>query len=159
MQTYLAINSILIQMTMGAAISENGVLTHIPIIGPYNTEHLVAFAYFFFFLCAMQCCLFLAVSQWHGLSTNYRKSINVVQSLAISLPQLQFTMIIIKTLAIVYIRTFLQRTLLYWQHDKAIWLSYLYTRTCHSDGTNMFIDTDLLLRDLKDFEQDTGFCR
>ncbi|KAL6458786.1 hypothetical protein MHYP_G00322580 [Metynnis hypsauchen] len=30
-------------ITMGAAISENGVLTHIPIIGPYNTEHLVTF--------------------------------------------------------------------------------------------------------------------
>lgn len=26
---------------MGAAISENGVLMHIPIIGPYNTERLV----------------------------------------------------------------------------------------------------------------------
>ena len=30
-------------MTMGAAISENGVLTHIPIIGPNNTERLVTF--------------------------------------------------------------------------------------------------------------------
>ncbi|XP_023119563.2 uncharacterized protein LOC111564304 [Amphiprion ocellaris] len=30
-------------MTMGVAISENGVVTHIPIIGPYNTEHLVTF--------------------------------------------------------------------------------------------------------------------
>ncbi len=30
-------------ITMGAAISENGVLTHIPIIGPYNTERLVTF--------------------------------------------------------------------------------------------------------------------
>ncbi|KAI7812952.1 hypothetical protein IRJ41_012596 [Triplophysa rosa] len=30
-------------ITMGAAISENGVLTHIPIIGPYNTECLVTF--------------------------------------------------------------------------------------------------------------------
>ena len=28
---------------MGAAISENGVLTHIPLIGPYNTERLVTF--------------------------------------------------------------------------------------------------------------------
>ncbi len=32
-------------ITMGAAISENGVLKHIPIIGPYNTEHLVTFLY------------------------------------------------------------------------------------------------------------------
>ncbi len=30
-------------ITMGAAISEIGVLTHIPIIGPYNTERLVTF--------------------------------------------------------------------------------------------------------------------
>ncbi|XP_044052938.1 uncharacterized protein LOC122876529 [Siniperca chuatsi] len=30
-------------ITMGCAISENGVLTHIPIIGPYNTERLVTF--------------------------------------------------------------------------------------------------------------------
>ncbi|KAM4592404.1 uncharacterized protein PAE49_011102 [Odontesthes bonariensis] len=30
-------------ITMGAAISENGVLTHIPLIGPYNTERLVTF--------------------------------------------------------------------------------------------------------------------
>ncbi len=30
-------------ITMGAAISENGVLKHIPIIGPYNTERLVIF--------------------------------------------------------------------------------------------------------------------
>jgi len=41
---------------------------------------------FCFFLCALQCCLFLSVSQWHGLSTNYStnsKSVNVnlVQSL------------------------------------------------------------------------------
>ena len=28
---------------MGAAISENGVLTHIPLFGPYNTERLVTF--------------------------------------------------------------------------------------------------------------------
>ena len=28
---------------MGAAISENGVLTHIPLIGPYNKERLVTF--------------------------------------------------------------------------------------------------------------------
>lgn len=28
---------------MCAAISENGVLTHIPVIGPYNTDHLLAF--------------------------------------------------------------------------------------------------------------------
>lgn len=32
-------------ITMGAAISENGVLTHIPIIRPYNTEFLVTFLY------------------------------------------------------------------------------------------------------------------
>ncbi|XP_044066956.1 uncharacterized protein LOC122883003 isoform X2 [Siniperca chuatsi] len=30
-------------ITMGCAISENGVLTHIPIFGPYNTERLVTF--------------------------------------------------------------------------------------------------------------------
>ncbi|CAK6982700.1 uncharacterized protein LOC122873078, partial [Scomber scombrus] len=30
-------------ITIGAAMSENGVLTHIPIIGPYNTERLVTF--------------------------------------------------------------------------------------------------------------------
>ncbi len=30
-------------ITMGAAISENGVLKHIPIIGPYKTERLVTF--------------------------------------------------------------------------------------------------------------------
>ncbi|KAI7790162.1 hypothetical protein IRJ41_011132 [Triplophysa rosa] len=30
-------------ITMSAAISKNGVLTHIPIIGPYNTERLVTF--------------------------------------------------------------------------------------------------------------------
>ncbi len=30
-------------ITMGAAISENGVLMHIPIIVPYNTERLVTF--------------------------------------------------------------------------------------------------------------------
>lgn len=28
---------------MGAAISENGVLMHIPIIGPYNTKHIFTF--------------------------------------------------------------------------------------------------------------------
>ncbi len=32
-------------ITMVAAISENGVLKHIPIIGPYNTERLVTFLY------------------------------------------------------------------------------------------------------------------
>ncbi len=31
------------KLNMSAAISENGVLTHIPIIGPYNTERLVTF--------------------------------------------------------------------------------------------------------------------
>ena len=30
-------------IAIGAAISENGVLTLIPIIGPYNTERLVTF--------------------------------------------------------------------------------------------------------------------
>ena len=30
-------------ITIGAAISKNDVLTHIPIIGPYNTERLVTF--------------------------------------------------------------------------------------------------------------------
>ena len=30
-------------ITMGAAISKNGVLTHIPIIWPYNTERLLTF--------------------------------------------------------------------------------------------------------------------
>lgn len=30
-------------ITMGCAISENGVLTHIPIIEQYNTERLVTF--------------------------------------------------------------------------------------------------------------------
>lgn len=28
---------------MCAAMSENGVLTHIPILGPYNTQHLITF--------------------------------------------------------------------------------------------------------------------
>lgn len=30
-------------ITMCAAISENGVLTHIPCLGPYNTQHLLTF--------------------------------------------------------------------------------------------------------------------
>ena len=30
-------------ITMCAAISEHGVLTHIPLIGPYNTQHLLNF--------------------------------------------------------------------------------------------------------------------
>ncbi|KAK0149398.1 hypothetical protein N1851_009878 [Merluccius polli] len=30
-------------VTMCAAISENGVLTHIPLLGPYNTQHLLTF--------------------------------------------------------------------------------------------------------------------
>ena len=82
----------------------------------------------------MQCCLFLSVSQWHGLPTNYStnsKSVNVnlVQSLEINLPHtlrcnLQFTIIVFKTLAIVYIRTSLQSTLLL-----TTWLSYPYTMT------------------------------
>ena len=77
--------------------------------------------YFCFFLCAMQCCVFLSVSQWHGLSTNdctNSKSLNVnlVQSLAINLLHtlrcnLQFT-IIIKTFppeyTISYISTWLR---------------------------------------------------
>ena len=59
----------------------------------------------------------------HGLSTNYSTNsqsvnVNLVQSLAINLPHtlkcnLQFTIIVFKTLAIVYIRTSLQGTLLY----------------------------------------------
>ena len=53
------------------------------------------------FVCDMQWNLFLSVSQWHGLSTNYSTSsksvyVNLVQSLAINLPHtvrcnLQFT--------------------------------------------------------------------
>ncbi len=87
----------------------------------------------------MQCCLFLSVSNLHGLSINYSTNskivnLNLVRSLAIKLPHtlkcnLQFTIIVIKTVAIFYIRTSLQSTLLYWQHDKAIWLSYPYAMT------------------------------
>jgi hypothetical protein len=33
---------------------------------------------------------------------------------------------------------------LYWKHDLSI---HNDIRTCHSDGTDMFIDTDILLRD------------
>ena len=85
------------------------------------------FCFFVFFFVLCSAVFFFSVSQWHGLSTNYStnsKSVNVnlVQSLAINLPRtlrcnLQFTIIVIKTLAIVYIRTSLQSTLLYWQHD------------------------------------------
>ena len=33
-------------------------------------------------------------------------------------------------------------------------------RTCHSDGTDAFIDTDFTFERLtKYFEQETGFCR
>ena len=128
---------------------------------------------FCFSLCAMQCCLFLSVSQWHGLSANYStnsKSVNVnlVQSLAINLPHtlrcnLEFTIIVIRTLAIVYIRTSLQSTQLYWQHDQAIWLSYPYTMTqglvilMALKGSLMQIFT--FERWTKDLEQETGFCR
>ncbi len=66
---------------------------------------------FLLFFCAMQCCLFLSVSNWHGLSINYstnRKivNLNLVRSLAIKLPHtlkcnLQFTIIVIVIVTIV----------------------------------------------------------
>ena len=33
------------------------------------------------------------------------------------------------------------------------------TRTWHSDGPDMFIDTDIYFWESKDFEQETGFYR
>ena len=100
--------------------------------------------YFVFFLCAMECCLFLFVLQWHGPSTNYSTNsesvnvnVNLVQSIAINHPHtlsnLRFTTFFFKTLAIVYIRTSLQRTLLYWQHDLSRNLTLIYTKW-HKDS-------------------------
>lgn len=64
----------------------------------------------FLLLCFLQCCLFLFASQWHSWSANCCKSVyaNLLQSIVIDFLQLQFTILGIKTLAIVYNRTSLQ---------------------------------------------------
>ncbi len=108
----------------------------------------------------MQSCLFLCVLQWHGRSTNYSTNsksvnLNLVHYLAIKLSHtlrcnLQFTIIVIKTVAIVYIRTSLQGTtvilttwlsnltvlirtqwykdLSFWWHWHVHWHRYLFLR-------------------------------
>ena len=114
--------------------------------------------YFCFFLCAMQCCVFLSVSQWHGLSTNdYTNSksvnVNLVQSLAINLLHtlrcnLQFAIIVFKTFPPEY--TVILTT----------WLRSLI-RTMPQGLVILMALAQIFTfeRWTKDFEQETGFCR
>ena len=138
---------------------------------------IICQAYFYTFLYTgirLFFLFFFLNLSWIGKfrTTNYSTNsqsvnVNLVKSLAINLPHtlrcnLQYTIIVFKTLAIVYIRTSLQYTVIL-----TTWLSNLTalsvhndTRTCHSDGTDMFIVTDICFeRWTKDFEQETGCCR
>ena len=59
------------------------------------------FTFLLCFFLAMQCCLFLSISRNDMVrqqSTVQTVNVNIVQSLAINLPQLKFTIIVIKTL-------------------------------------------------------------
>ncbi len=141
---------------------------------------------FLLFFCAMQCCLFLSVSNWHGLSINYstnRKivNLNLVWSLAIKLPHtlkcnLQFTIIVIVIVTIVNCNNNKHQNCSHSLHQNippeytvilTTWQSNLTVLSVRNDTglvilmaqTCSLTQIFIFERWTTYFEQETGFCR
>ncbi len=152
----------------------------------FPKEIVLCSHFYFFFFCAMQCCLFLSVSNWHGLSINYSTNskivnLNLVRSLAIKLPHtlkcnLQFTIIVIVIVTIVNCNNNKHQNCSHSLHQNippeytvilTTWQSNLTVLSVRNDTglvilmaqTCSLTQIFIFERWTKYFEQETGFCR